>query len=126
MGTWPPHEGGEGGHRRGERIGVEDSMLHCILDSFGHRPSLEAIDLTFEFEIEASVGGINTLFKGLLLCTTQRDFVYKCVGLQAKHIPIFGPLLKQMTQLSSICFDSNLLLHRTLPAGSQPFLPLSL
>jgi hypothetical protein len=126
MGTWPPHEGWGGGHRREECIGVEDSMLHCLLDSLGHSPSSEASNLTFEPEIEASVGGMNILLKGLLLCTTLRDFVYKCVGLRAKHIPIFGPILKQITQLSSICFDSNLLLHRTLTAGSQPFLPLSI
>ena len=126
MVEWPDHEGWDGGRERGECIGVKDSMLHCLLDSFGRSPGLEVIDLTFCPDIEASVGGISALFKGLLLCTTLRDFAYKRAGLRAKHIPIFGPLLKQMTHLSSICLDFNLLFLGTLPAGSQPFLPLSL
>ena len=126
MVEWPDHEGWDGGRERGECIGVKDSMLHCLLDSFGRSPGLEVIDLTFCPGIEASIGGINALFKGLLLTTTLRDFAYKGGGLRAKHIPIFGPLLKQMTHLSSICFDSNLLFLGTPPAGSQPFLPWSL
>ena len=59
MVEWPDHEGWDGGRERGECIGVKDSMLHCLLDSFGRSPGLEVIDLTFCPGIEASIGGIN-------------------------------------------------------------------